>query len=147
MIKAIRIAVAVLAVFGLPVQSAVPTGPEVVVNVSMRESSLSRNTVKAIFFGNVTRWESGRPIVVYVLPPDHPTTKNFAWNILRVTPHAFEERISSMVATRDGNPPRVMDSETAMLQAVMKTPNSIGYLSSFVVINNANSNLRAIPIL
>ena len=122
-------------------------GPEVVASPTLGAGPMPRATVKAIFFGTITRWDSGRPIVVYVLPGDHPTSKTFAWNVLRVTPYSFEEKISSMVATRDGNPPRVVETESEMLRAVTGTPNSIGYLSSFVVINNAHSNIRVIPVL
>ena len=122
-------------------------GPEVVAGAAPGGGPIPRATVKAIFFGTITRWDSGRPIVVYVLPADHPTSKTFAWNILRVTPYSFEEKISSMVATRDGNAPRVVETESEMLRAVTNTPNSIGYLSSFVVINNAHSNIRVIPVL
>ena len=122
-------------------------GPEVVANATLRNGPVDRATVRAIFFGSVTRWDNGKPIVVYVLQADHPTTKSFAWNVLRVTPYAFEEKISSLVASRDGNVPQVLSSEAEMLRAVTGTPNSIGYLSSFVVINNASNNLRVVPIL
>ena len=122
-------------------------GPEVVSGTAAGDGPMPRATVKAIFFGTLTRWDTGRPIVVYVLPADHPTSKSFAWNVLRVTPYSFEEKISSMVVTRDGNAPRVVQTESEMLRAVHSTPNSIGYLSSFVVINNAHSNIRVIPVL
>ena len=111
------------------------------------EAAMRRARARAIFLGTLTRWESGRPIVVFVLPPDHPTTKDFAWNVLGVAPAAFEEKISAMAATRDGNAPRVLDTEQEMLRAVATTPNSIGYLNSFIVINNAKSNIRVVPIL
>lgn len=122
-------------------------GVEVVANASIAESRLPRATVRAIFMGSITRWSNGRPIVVFVLPSDHPATKSFAWDVLNVTPYAFEEKISSMVATRDGNPPRTMSTEIEMLRSVASTPNSIGYLSTMIVMNNANSSLRVLPIL
>jgi ABC-type phosphate transport system substrate-binding protein len=122
-------------------------GTEVIAHREVVETGVQRTTVRAIFMGNITRWGNGRPIVVVVLPADHPTTKSFAWDILHMTPYAFEERISSMVATRDGNPPRVVSSEQEMLRVVASTPNSVGYLSSMIVINNANTTFRVIPVL
>ena len=147
MLKRFRWATLVVALLGVVLPLGASGRPEVVVGSASGNKPRLRATVKAIFFGTITRWDSGRPIVVFVLPPDHPTTKNFAWNILRVTPYSFEEKISSMVATRDGNLPRVVETETKMLRAIANTPNSIGYLSSFVVINNAHSNIRVIPVL
>jgi ABC-type phosphate transport system substrate-binding protein len=122
-------------------------GADVVANGGVKESPMRRVTVRAIFYGTITRWDNGRPIVVFVLPPDHPASKDFAWNVLNVTPYSFEEKISSMVATRDGNPPHVLNTEMEMLRAVASTPNSIGYLSSFIVVNNASNNLRVVPVL
>jgi ABC-type phosphate transport system substrate-binding protein len=122
-------------------------GVEVVANATLTESRLPRTTIRAIFMGSITRWNNGHPIAVFVLPPEHPATKSFAWDVLKMTPYAFEEKISSMVATRDGNPPRTMSTEIEMLRSVASTPNSIGYLSTMIVMNNANSSLRVVPIL
>ena len=145
MMKLARTALAVLllATALLPLATG---GAEVVANASLSESRLSRATVRAIFMGSITRWTNGRPIVVFVLPSDHPTTKSFAWDVLKMTPYALEEKISSMVATRDGNPPRIMSTEVEMLRSVASTPNSIGYLSSMIVMNNANSSLRVVSV-
>ena len=144
--KTLRVVLLALLIAGGSVLPAAG-GADVVVNGGVQKVSMRRVTVRAIFYGTITRWDNGRPIVVFVLPPDHPASKNFAWNVLNVTPYSFEEKISSMVATRDGNPPRVLTSEIEMLRAVASTPNSIGYLSSFIVVNNATNNLRVVPVL
>lgn len=147
MLKKIRTAALALALT-VAAGSVNSVKPELVVNGGQRRpgAALERTVVRAIFFGTVTRWNTGRAISVYVLPPDHPTTKAFAWDILRVTPHSFEERISAMIATRDGNPPKVLQTEAEMLQAIINTPNSIGYLSYSVVISNAHNRIRVISV-
>ena len=146
MLKVLRAsALAVLMACGMASMAA--GEPEVIVNAGVQSLAMRRATVRAIFYGTLTRWENGQAIVVFVLPPDHPATKEFAWSVLNVTPYSFEEKVGSMVATRDGNPPRVLTSEMEMIRAVANTPNSIGYLSKFIVVNNATNNLRAVPVL
>lgn len=140
------ILVVALAATPLSVGSVAPQS-SMITHQGADETTMRRARARAIFLGTLTRWESGRPIVVFVLPPDHPTTKDFAWNVLGIAPAAFEEKISAMAATRDGNAPHVLDTEQEMLRAVATTPNSIGYLNSFIVINNAKSNIRVVPIL
>jgi len=109
-------------------------------------TTLNRTMVRAIFTGSITRWRTGAPIIVYVLPFDHPSTKSFVWDTLRITPYAFEERINSMIATRDGNVPIKVPSEAEMLRQIRFTPNSIGYISSNLVVHNASTTVRILPV-
>ena len=138
-----RLAMVLLLSFVVPCQLAMS---EVVVNNNVAVPDLRKLRVRAIFFGQVSRWETGRPIRVYVLPPDHPATKEFAWSVLGVSPYAFEERLESLSSTRDGNVPQQVESESEMLKIVAKTPDSIGYLSSFMVAYNVKNSVRVIAV-
>jgi ABC-type phosphate transport system substrate-binding protein len=122
-------------------------GVEVVSNSNIEGFKPTHITIRSIFFGIITRWEAtGKPITVFILPSSSQVTKQFAWNILKVTPHSFEEKINNMIATRDGNPPKIVQSEMEMIKTIVTTPYSIGYLGSLMVITNENNNLRIITI-
>lgn len=137
------VSLAVAAVASLP-PAAVST--EVVVNREVLMASVHRKTIRSIFLGSVKRWDNGRQIVLVVLPPDHPATRSFAWEVLHVTPSTFDDKISGMVATKE-NPPITVYSEQEMLRTVASTPNSVGYITSMIVVNSAANNLRVIPVL
>ncbi len=133
---------AVAAMASLPLSSG---GTEVVVNREVLMASVHRKTIRSIFLGTVKRWDNGRQIVLVVLPFDHPATKSFAWEVLHVTPYTFEDKIGGLSSS--DTPPIVVYSEQEMLRTVASTPNSVGYITSMIVVNSAGNKLRVIPVL
>lgn len=148
MAKLYYLTVVVMLVVGILIRPApFAAAAEIVVSREVKEVSIRRETVRSIFMGNLTKWKDGRQIVVLVLPPDHPSTKSFAWNVLRIAPHEFERRIAFLTEVRETSAPRVVETEREMMRLVAMIPNSIGYISSAIIINGVEGGPRIVPVL
>lgn len=95
---------------------------------------LSYAQLKAIYVLSVTKWEDGNPIVIFMLPQDHPNQRRFLWQYLGLTPARYREIINSRIMVGKTKP-TVVPTETMMIQAVGHTPGSIGFVGNNVVIN------------
>lgn len=126
------IAVTALACF--VVVSKATAQPNIIVNTGVSDPRLDRARVRAIFYGAELRWSNGAVPVVYILPPDNPTSKAFAWEVLGIAPYEFEERVKNFGPNRV----RVLQSELEMAKMVSSTPNSIGFLSQLYIVHLKN---------
>lgn len=108
----------------------------VITNQSLILESTGRSAIRT-FFCNPESNEYGRkPSVVFVLPQDHATSRSFAWNILNFPPHHFRDNCYS-------SGQQIVQSETALVAAVLSTPGSIGFVSDFI----ANSFIGRLNII
>lgn len=113
-------------------------------------TTITRNTLSAIFGMRLRAWADGTPVRVYVLPDDHAVHVAFAKEILGVFPHQLrtawdrlvfsgtgqaplevggEEEIHTGIAGIDAARPAVVGSEEQMREKLARNPGSIGYLS------------------
>ncbi len=113
-------------------------------------STITRNTLSAIFGMRLRAWTDGTPIRVYVLPDDNAVHVAFSKEILGVFPHqlrtawdrlvfsgtgqaprevADEEEMRTRIAGIDGTRPVVVGSEEQMREKLARNAGAIGYLS------------------
>lgn len=83
--------------------------------------------------------------MVYVLPREHPSTQLLAFDVLGITPSAFDEAVE-----RDqGNPhPTLIRvySEVQMYRAVATTKGAIGYVGNTILLHSSGELVQVVPM-
>lgn len=116
---------------GLATQSA--SAQEVIVNPGVKEHSLSRNALRAIFGMRLRTWEDGSPITVFVMDDRSPLHMSFAKRQLGIFPHQLRQAWDRLVYSGTGQAPVPVDSEEEMRAQVASTVGGIGYLTSELI--------------
>lgn len=111
---------------------------EVVVNPSVVQQELSRNSVRAIFGMRLRNWPDGTPVRVFVLNDAHPLHNAFSKKILNIFPHQLRLAWDRLVFSGTGQAPFQVNSEEEMRSLVAATPGAIGYLSETMVNGSVN---------
>ena len=122
--------------------SAHSNAADVIVNPSVSQSTISQNTLRAIFGMRLLQWPNGEPITVFVLPLKNPVHENFIKERLGVFPHQLERNWDLLVFSGTGQPPIRVRSEQEMRKRIAETPGAIGYLSR----KDFDENVRLLPI-
>jgi len=97
-------------------------------NKSVVKNSFTRREIRAIFTMRLTRWPNGQPITVFVINDDNPAHIQFCKNILNIFPHQLRAAWNKLEFSGTGQGPIELSSLLEMQQALIATPNSIGYL-------------------
>jgi len=103
---------------------------EIIVNQSVPAGSYSLNDVRAIFTMQQRFWPNGKQIKVFTLSDLNPVHRDFVKNNLNMFPHQLRRGWDRMVFSGTGNAPVKLDSEEDMIDRLIHTPYSIGYLNS-----------------
>lgn len=99
----------------------------VIVNPSVTQTSLNRNTLRAIFGMRMRNWSDNQPIRVFVLPDDDPLHAGFCKGVLQVFAHQMRQAWDRGVFSGTGQAPTVVRSEEELIQQVAATEGAIGY--------------------
>ncbi|MCE8003151.1 hypothetical protein [Billgrantia ethanolica] len=91
-------------------------------------TSLTRDTTRAIFAMRQRSWPDGQAVRVFVLPNNHPVHARFAKERLTVYPHQLQLAWDRMVFSGTGQAPSQVGSQIEMLERVATTPGALGYL-------------------
>ena len=126
--RRLSLLLAVFTVFA--VCSHVVRSAEIIVNQSVPVGSYSLKDVRAIFSMQQRFWPNGEQIKVFTLSDGNPVHKDFVKNNLRMFPHQLRRGWDRMVFSGTGNAPIKLDSEQDMIDRLIHTPYSIGYLNS-----------------
>lgn len=98
-----------------------------IANPSVIQTSLSLETVRAIFAMRQRTLTDGQAVHVFVLPDGDPLHEAFAKRILGVYPHQLRLAWDRAVFSGTGQAPNEVATASAMLKAVASTPGGIGY--------------------
>jgi ABC-type phosphate transport system substrate-binding protein len=105
-------------------------------------NTLSQNEARSIFSMRTQNWPDGSPITVYVMPGRTEIHNNFVKQYLKLLPHQLKRSWDRMIYTGVGQAPVEVRSETEMVERLLSTPGSIGYLPK----ENVNDQLHIINI-
>jgi hypothetical protein len=110
---------------------------DIIINQERDLFQLTSSDLQSVFSGLTNSWEgnTGQPIEVWVFPDDDTVRKYFDKAVLQSNPLTSEARLAP--------------DPDAMLQAVSKNPNAIGYLpGSFLSTGDPSlvSSVRIIPV-
>lgn len=95
---------------------------------SVAHSSLSPAEARAIFSARQQYWDDGTKIHVFVLQTDSPLHQQFCRQMLQMFPYQLERIWNQITYSGQGDPPHIMQSEQALLEAVRQTPGAVGYV-------------------
>jgi ABC-type phosphate transport system substrate-binding protein len=115
---------------------------EIVVNPSIKQQTLTLNTLRAIFSMRMTQWPDGTPIRVFVLGDKNPEHAAFSKQILGVFPHQLRRAWNRQIYSGTGQAPNKVDTTAEMRYQIEKTPGAIGYLPK----EQINGHIRTIEI-
>jgi ABC-type phosphate transport system substrate-binding protein len=102
---------------------------DVIANASVPGRSISASAIRNIYTLRQTSWPDRRPIVVFVLPDDHPAHLAFAKETLGIYPYRLRQTWDRLSYSGMSSPPIEVKDETEMRMRVRATPGAIGYLS------------------
>ena len=101
----------------------------IIANVSVGENVVSKNQLRLYFSQRLTQCKDGSAVKLIVLPDNHPLHLEFCNKVLSLYPYQLRKVWDRQVFSGTGQTPITLDSENDVLDAVSRTPGSIGYVS------------------
>ena len=101
----------------------------VIANKSVSANSLSKDELQAIFLGEKSKWDDGKPIKIVILE-DGDVHKNFLKDIVGKTPSQFESYWKKLVFTGKAVAPKSFGDTAALVDFVASHPGTIGYVAA-----------------
>jgi ABC-type phosphate transport system substrate-binding protein len=99
-----------------------------------------------IFTRKLIRWEAdGGKITVFVYPLNSITHKAFVFEWLGLTNYRYKKMLQQNTFSGYASSVRIVSSDEQMMLTITTTPNSIGYISNYMVFNN-DSKISIISI-
>jgi ABC-type phosphate transport system substrate-binding protein len=114
---------------------------EVISNKSVSTSSLGKSDMQAIFLGEKTKWDDGKPIKIAVLE-EGAAHKAFLQNVAGKTPTQFESYWKKLVFSGKVTPLKTFGDSAKLADFVASHPGSIGYVAS----GQAGGSVKTISI-
>lgn len=103
---------------------------EVVVNSSVKIAKIKERELRAIFALKRMRWPDSTPVTVVVIEGSNPLHGEFCKDVLHLFPHQLQTGWDRIVYSGRGSGPIVVKTEKEMLDILLRTPGSVGYLSN-----------------
>jgi len=101
----------------------------IIVHPSVQGRSISATSLRNIYTLRQTRWPDRQPIVIFVLPDDHPVHETFAKEILGLYPYRLRQTWDRLSFSGMASAPIEVRDENEMRARVRATPGAIGYTS------------------
>lgn len=108
---------------------------EIVTHLEVPDASLSQSQLRRIYTMRQLRWSDDSTITVFVLPNQHPLHQSFAKERLQIFPYQLNRIWHKLTYSGLGVAPIIVESEQELIQAVINTPGSIGYIYDETLIN------------
>jgi len=105
----------------------------IIVNPDVEGHSISITSLRNIYTLRQTLWPNHQPIVVFVLPDDHPAHVAFAKEKLGLYPYRLRQTWDRMSFSGMAGAPIQVKDENEMRARVRATPGAIGYTSKDMV--------------
>ncbi len=100
---------------------------DIIVNQSVNKASFTRTEVREIFTASKQYWGDGSKITVFVVEPSSTIHKAFCREKLQMFPYQVERLWNQITFSGQGELPVRVESQEALIQAVLNTPGAIGY--------------------
>ncbi|QPG05722.1 hypothetical protein IT774_16970 [Salinimonas marina] len=101
----------------------------------IQQQTLTQGQARQIFSARQQHWEDGSKIHVFVLDTDTAMHQRFCRQILQMFPYQLERIWNQITYSGQGDPPHIIDSPEALIEAVYATPGAVGYASHDVLEN------------
>lgn len=121
-----------------------PAHSEVVANAKME--AIHREEIVRAYTGRLKQWPTGELVAVLVLPRDHPATRTFAFEVMGITPSAFEDLYLAQLSSQQRTPIVLVDTESQVFRKVAMTIGAVGYMNNTLLINDGNGYVKIIRL-
>lgn len=101
---------------------------EVIVNVSVKDTTLTTSQLKRIYTMRQLRWSDQSVIKVFVLPSQHELHRRFTKERLQIFPYQLNRIWHKLTYSGLGVAPTIVKSPEELFTAVSLTPGAIGYI-------------------
>jgi ABC-type phosphate transport system substrate-binding protein len=102
---------------------------DIIVHPGVEGRSISTTSLRNIYTLRQTQWPNRQPIVVFVLPDDHPVHEAFAKEKLGLYPYRLRQTWDRLSFSGMASAPIEVKDENEMRARVRTTPGAIGYTS------------------
>jgi len=106
--------------------------PSQAINVITHESvainTIDTKLLRRIYSMRQQRWANNMPIVVFVLPSQHPVHVKFSKEVLNIFPYKLDRIWNKLTFSGLGVAPKLVRTEAELIQAIKSTPGAIGYV-------------------
>lgn len=99
----------------------------VIAHLSVQENSLDKNQLYDVFSGEVRTWEDGTKIQVWDLGECGEIRDSF-YDFMGIRPSRMKSIWMRRLLTGEGEPPDEAGSQEEMVEKIIATPGSIGYI-------------------
>lgn len=96
---------------------------------SVGKQALSPTEARSIFTARQQHWEDGNKIHVFVLKTESDVHRRFCREMLQMFPYQLERIWNQIIYSGQGDAPKVVPSQEALIDAVKATPGAVGYAS------------------
>ena len=121
--------IAVLCVILCPLSNAFAADYIVVANKSVSVGSLSKDELQAIFLGEKSKWDDGKPIKIVMLE-DGNVHRDFLKDVVGKTPSQFESYWKRLIFTGKAVAPKSFGDMAALVDFVAGHDGTIGYVAA-----------------
>jgi ABC-type phosphate transport system substrate-binding protein len=101
----------------------------IVANKGVSASSLSKGDLQAIFLGEKTKWDDGKPIKIVTLD-EGAAHKAFLQNVVGKTPSQFDSYWKKLIFTGKAAAPKAFDEAGKLVDFVASQSGAIGYVAA-----------------
>lgn len=101
----------------------------IIVHPGVEGRSISAASLRNIYTLRQTHWPNRQPIVVFVLPDDHPVHEAFAKEQLGLYPYRLRQTWDRLSFSGIASAPIEVKDENEMRARIRATPGAIGYTS------------------
>jgi ABC-type phosphate transport system substrate-binding protein len=93
--------------------------------------NVSAGDLRRIFLGEISRWDNGHRIVLFVRPPETPEGHLFLDRLVRMSDIDYSQWwLGAVFRGRAGEAPRIVAAADAMARAVAANADAIGFVAS-----------------
>jgi hypothetical protein len=113
----------------LLVASPLAASAGIIVHPGVEGRSISATSLRNIYTLRQTLWPNRQPVVIFVLPDDHPVHVAFAKEMLGLYPYRLRQTWDRLSFSGMASTPIEVKDEIEMRARVRATPGAIGYTS------------------
>lgn len=113
----------------------------VIANKGVSSGSLSKADIQAIFLGDKTKWDDGKPVKIAVLESGS-ASKSFLQGVVGKTPSQFDNYWKRLIFTGKAAAPKAFDDAASLVQFVSGTSGAVGFVGD----GQAGSSVKTISI-
>jgi len=114
---------------------------EIITHSGVNQQVLTTSQLRRIYTMRQLHWADDKTITVFVLPNQHELHKHFSKERLQIFPYQLNRIWHKLTYSGLGVAPVVVNSPEALIQAVLKTPGSIGYADEKLLANLVSNTM------